>query len=507
MKLGTWYTSRNQKASTVVKVEPRLDQSLPSTIDILKAVVKLNKALDDKDWKTLFNSHSPFHAKLADPTYHTVNSNPPEDYKSAMTDKGSFNKRPLQLQTYGISTKVINTIKDNTYMTKPYMPGDDSRDNQMVPGWSIMTNKNLYHAGGIGDIVEDVHASTHKQDPYIGEVPVTVHKFSNDHIEVNYKDDLREVTTDKAPWSGVNHDPLHARQIGLMDYLTGNYDRHENNILIGKNTKENGYRPLLAIDHDRSFNYQYASITPHGSFKHSAMSMYLGDDAGYSHTDDDTHLAKWWGKNKHNIYDEMNRNLQAIKSEPYRDYIRKNFDDRFKAITDWTENADKHGDPKKGLFNLNSTQDTVPRRLRPSDPIKVAEILQALPKDKIEGMELLSDMYNDALKNNNAFGAFGPHPHATALESAVTTLAKQMTPSEFVKFYSRNEPNEKLKELKTDILMDMKNEPSKYATQLAEALRVNKELPEESKFLHGFWVSHIEKILSEHTSTSLREAQ
>ncbi len=492
--LTQWLTKRTEQASSPKEAVPEVRSYLPKTEDYLKHIIELNKALDNDDWERIRNNHAPEQANITDPTYHSVNSQLPESYTKMIQSKTTV----PGMQFKGISTKMVHKKGNDTFMTKAYHdarntkgPGYDQDPTDItqhtkvaregtiprvlpLAGWGIMTTKNLYHAGKIPHLVEDVHAGEVEHAPYVGKIPVTVHKFAKDYTTASHARDKIDV------------DPLHARQIGLMDYLTGNNDRHIGNLLISDHNNPKGYRSLIAIDHDRSFHYPSTEDSPIDTFGGSALSRY--SNAWKEHDDHhENQLAGWWKDNHKKIYEEMNRNLAAVKDPGYRKYLRQNFDDRFEAITKWAKGYDSEGD-NEGFF----TEGTVPpmegHRLHQASPVDVASIMDKLPEDKVKGAELLIDhLYEKE-------GALEPK-QISAIKQATLKLAQEMQPDEFTKFYSKMAPSDTTHFLKSDILMEMKNNPQRYSEQLKKVIKVNAQLPKESRFLNPFWEKHIKDAL------------
>ena len=480
MKLSAWYQKRNIKDSVAEKPK-QPDDTLPKTEDILKSIIELNKAMDIKDWKKIYTNHEPSQSKIVDPTYHIANSKPHPAYTELVKGKKNIHVSSPRLD--GIAPKVVHKLSKDTFMTKPYM-GPKPFGHVGLSGWGIMTTSNLYNASGLGDIIENVHAQTIKDKPYIGEVPVTVHNFAKGYTEV-----------DNAV-SRTNINPTHSRQIGLMDYLTGNFDRHSGNLMVGDTVDDSGYRPLMAIDHDHSFHYEETrergAESPKDSYEWSAMRRHLQDGMYGKEPKHDKHISNWWKDSKHDIYNEMNRNLQAVTDDNLRKYIRKNFDERYKKVSDWADSYDKTG---QGF--LKQTDKPILHKLHEVSDTHVNEVLKKLPTNKTSGMEILTDLFKEHTT---------PKQQAI-MKQAITKLAKLMTPSELLKFYARSDDDVGIKSTKKDILMDMKSNPEMYSQHLTEILKFNKSLPKASRFLNLFWEKHIEDSLNNKQKDSLKEAQ
>lgn len=498
-RFGVKPNSKTGKSSNVI---------CKSTKDIIKEELSLKKAVHDKDWSTILTDHSTEHEKLIDPTYHSVNSNVHQDYHKLVHGTDTVHDT-IPDAAEGISAKIIHKVGDNHFMTKPYF----SKENRKVPlsGWSIMTTHNLYKAGGLKDLVEDVGVTPVNKTQHKNPVHVTVHKFAKDYKNAaelprgGPKKNIKTPTVDLDAATIANPDlkeheavsvldnykninnanMLHARQIGMMDFLTGNYDRHGNNLLVSNQESYKG-RNLLAIDHDRSFNYLSIS-SPHEEYEKSAMARILGDHAGHKSDDHDHALSNWWKENKAEIYNEMNRNLNSISDHHLRKYVRRNFDQRYQMISDW---ADSYKDHKKSFFEKNIDSVISSHPLHHVDDESVQRVKDSLPENKLQALDIIFDQIKKPKEELDPKQIY-------AVQKIASDYLMDMPDKDVASFFSRDDSDQRIKTLKNDILMDMKREPEKHKSKMQHLIRVNQDLPEGSKFLNPFWEKHLAEVLSD----------
>lgn len=487
-----WYDDRlNQTGSTESE-----EKVLIPTKDFIKNLVELSKkiAKDDFDW--LKNFHEPKYAKMVSDEYHQANSKISDSYQKLLNDKKIY---PDINSQNGISPKLIHKIGDTHFMTKPYHTADRQHP---IAGWGILATNNLYHAGNIGHLVEKVGASS------LNKIPTTVHEFSKGYIpSVDIESDgPRAATKVKMPettkpvltsftddpslekpadikeYNNVaNIDPLHAMQIGTMDYLTGNHDRHGYNLLVSQGLNKDNHHSLLAIDHDRAFDYK--DLDPNEQYTNSAMRYHLGDNATVSKTEHDEKLSRWWNENKNNVYREMNRNLASIKDDSLRRYVRNNFDNRFENVSSWAKNYQK-GDP--GFFHSEHRVFPSSEPLQVFDPDQIKHIKDHLPKKPIESLSAMADMMADPEISNL---------QRTILKNVAYRVVDHINPDEFAKFLAKHADNSDVKKFKNDLLMEMKRNPKQYKEHFKKAVDFNHSLPRESRFLNPFWESHLIDLL------------
>jgi hypothetical protein len=308
----------------------------------------------------------------------------------------------------------IGDTDQHRFMVKPYhekiVPRARSWMHVPIQGWAEMTNQALYHAGQIGHLHQKVHvaevpmpaagaAAPKKRRPTLAQYRKTpdekiswdmlmAGKVKGDEGWVPHKTFAEfmneweqpaatpapEPEPTKAPALVIHMQPdvstvkwmrdfdpeerAGVKQIGLMDFLTNNLDRHQDNLLW-----DNANNKFLAIDHSRSFQYKGADkgmgLTPREKHERATtdqsdrISHYIG---GYSairrvdprppaHIDpskiendrwnqewDDT--LQWWKKTSPSIRKTMDERLLMIKDKNVRDHIKRNFDVRAAHLDD-----------------------------------------------------------------------------------------------------------------------------------------------------------------------------
>jgi GNAT superfamily N-acetyltransferase len=315
---------------------------------------ELNKAVDNKDWSKIANKHFEDGALTVNHKGHIEQSSVDPSYNHLLSAPQKF--KGHKLSGGGISAKMVHHMngyydeggdfvstpqKTNTFMTKPYHRIPESHTKSWVDkpilGWATMTTKNLFNAGGIGHLAEDVHTHEHEG------VPVTVHKFAKGYSPVATDETLHK--------KQINPDDL--QKIAIMDYLTGNNDRHSGNILTSNHQDDEGYHKPLAIDHERNFQYKkklnslggkYRPIdeseTPQAFMQRPGMNHVKHQARWFSHEEP----VNWWGQNKHKIKNQMEAELAHINDEGVRNHVRDNFNHRWEKLSSWAD-------------NLNSSQD------------------------------------------------------------------------------------------------------------------------------------------------------
>jgi GNAT superfamily N-acetyltransferase len=353
-----------------------------------KAQEHLLKALHPHEWKAFLSSHIPRYGSIVDHEPHAKRGgvdpgfqemlNSPETHRAhtVVTDLQQLGEKTGG--DAGITNKLIHKNVDTrdgvrTFMMKPYHraaeKGTEYMASMPIFGWSTMATKSLFRAGGISHLAEDVRTHIHNT------VPVTVHKFAEGYQSVSAAH--RNETGGAAP----NYNPLQLHQIGVMDYLTGNIDRHGNNLLVSHGKNQHGYHDLLAIDHDRNFQYhinpkgmsmlptsnmetlQYVfnGIHDHPShyLKHRALNSVRERTPNWYHSGGA--LREWWLKNRDGIGKAMDRHLEYVKDETMRNHIANNFRERFGQINKWADTPELH--EKFNLFDKQLPMQTKHHRL------------------------------------------------------------------------------------------------------------------------------------------------
>jgi hypothetical protein len=232
------------------------------------------------------------------------------------------------------------------WMVKPYHEshsGTEHVAHYPMAGWSELTSQALYHAGGIGHLVQHSHATMHpladEHQPFvaIGFHPTLTNaasKFGSEHL---YPESFFGDASKPARPTRMYDD---AAKITFMDFLTNHQDRHGSNLLWGW---EGHHEPqnlrVLAIDNAGAFQYK----APHQNgahpkdnrdhlldyFMHSGGIESLGR-SGMGPWDDEHvgHAAAWWQENSPFVRQEFEHHLEAIRDGKVRRHLSKSFNDR-----------------------------------------------------------------------------------------------------------------------------------------------------------------------------------
>lgn len=479
MSINNWIAERFNKTS------PSIEELSPSVVsrstkEIIAEEIALQKAVKEDDWAILAEDHRGA-ADVLDHTYHSINSDISPKYNKAMFS--GINSISKEKNPDGVSKKLVHKIDDDTFMTKAYSANRTTQtvraEDIPLAGWAIMTSKNLYHAAGLKDLCEDVGTKLSKTKGSQEEIPTTVHKFSKGYIPV------REALDRDAPNKDIarsnTHDRLQARQIGVMDFLTGNEDRHGGNLMISMDSREDGKRNLLAIDHDNSFIYRDQSM--YDSYSRSAMHGYLKDSILQKKEADG--LASWWTKSKGSLLDEMNNNLNSVKDRSTRIHLRENFTNRHNHISKWAE-AHLKGEDTEGV-HWPKGKVVEAHKFGQVGKQDIKTIKDSLPDNKEAALEMLMDLS----KKSPSDGGHGEH--IFAVKTVAMELLDDMPPSDVIRFFGRNHHENRINAIKKDIIDIMIENHDKHRFNLISILEANKALPKESKFLNEFQSMAIRK--------------
>lgn len=310
----------------------------PSVASVLNKFYSLKKAFHPKLWNVMAMGHNPRGADTVDFDKQAKLMAPiSPDYKAAAEHAANIPETQWpDFDSGGVSPKMVHREKEGSqiYMTKPYHRApehwDAHRTKHDAMGWAVGANRALYDASGIGHLCEQVQSYTHKG------VPSTVHPFEKGYTEAG----KTPVVSKMKALPKELHLPY--QQIGIMDFLTHNADRHTYNIML------NEHKQPLAIDHERSFQYIDDSIgSPHNTMSRVLANVLGGrHDKSYDiygnvniHLDemDTVPLAHWWNANKDKIQKAFASHLDCIKNEDVKKHIGESFSQRFGVISDWAK--------------------------------------------------------------------------------------------------------------------------------------------------------------------------
>lgn len=471
----------------------------------------LEKAVQKKDWNRITKKVNPDASLTVDHKPHMTQF-PVHSAYNQMLGYKDLEWPHHKLDENGISAKMVHEIDEGNgpelYMAKPYHKNIESATKSWVKnpilGWATMATKALFNAGKIGHLAEDV--STHEHEG----VPLTVHKFADGYQSKQWGGGQRH-----------NINPLELHQIGVMDYLTNNMDRHGGNILHDSTTNDEGYNQLLAIDHERNFQYhkriadshrnKSSDVAPHvrkespfSYIKGSHLDRYSKDaDTWYSHQD----LVDWWGQHGKKIKDELESQVENIKDESTRKHVRDNFNQRWHKMNNWTERL-KNDPENDDMYNLRSLHDSFEdaRNIPQEQPRITSKSLKSLPKNKKDALFAISDIINKK-------GKLTPKQHSL-LSSAMQETIAGMTPQEAGETFRSiiDNPYMSTSVIKKNPELDARqlmlrhfaepqgwvnNEPSYKYDHIHEMARTIDSLPSERKEILGHWADRYRRMLAE----------
>lgn len=374
-------------------------------------------SVDAASWKRILKHHTPEGEDLVSHKSHIQATPAPQEYQSLLSSPEKI-KSSKGIRN-GVSAKMIHDVplednKSMKVMAKPYHKKIESATRSWcknpIMGWATMATKALFHAGGIGHLCEDVSAHEHEK------VPLTVHKFAEDMIPVA---DAYQMGHDRI--SGkycADHDDV--LKIATMDFLANNGDRHAGNLLVDKDpatTDARGYNRILAIDHERNFQYhkpvkfkalKWAGIhgpavvkpneeNPYDYVKHSSLKALKAGFGGFEN------YLQWWKEKSPAIKEEFNKQLMYVNSPSLREHLKNNFDLR----AGWMDQFVQHVQDN-GLEYHEQAFDDLPgvrihQQYKPR-PEKVQKVLEKLPDEPRAAFDAIADWLHS--KNTAHYGDF-----------------------------------------------------------------------------------------------------
>lgn len=259
---------------------------------------------------------------------------------------------PLQpedadLHTTGrASPKLVYKTPGHKFIVKPYF----ENENQMA-GWNELTSQHLYNQIGIGHLHQKSFIASHGLG--YNTIPVVSIKteptLSIHQIE---KDDL------------LKKNPLaeqQAQQIGIMDFLTGNGDRHDHNLLV----KDGGIP--LGIDHANAFHYEsmpgaYSDIRDFNPTKMNGTDFHRYSGGGTTHLTESTWhptgkakyyntIRTWWPTVADKAHQAFQERLELVKDPVIKEHLQTGFNVRHNWLNNVAKNGPEHLDEqlKKAL--------------------------------------------------------------------------------------------------------------------------------------------------------------
>lgn len=464
----------------------------------------LEKAVDESSWKRVSGKHFEDGSITVNHKAHLEQPHAHDAYNKMLADPKVFKGKKDEMS--GISAKMIHTphgytenneftsyAEPDTYMTKPYHRKPESHTRSWVDkpilGWATMATRNIYHAGDIGHLIEDVSTQEHQG------VPVTAHKFEKDHATLALD---RSLMT-------KNVNPDERQKIATMDYLMGNNDRHAGNMLVSNSSNTEGYHGLKAIDHERNFQYKqplhkvsavsgfrdHQNDTPYNFMTRPSLSLLNRISNWHSHEE----TVDWWNKNKHKIKNQMEKELSHINDEDIRNHIRDNFNHRWEKLSNWADNLNSRQDFwNKDDFHGPFKDTRIIKRYTPKITSKFLK--DTFKGDPKEAISRISDIINRK-------GKLTPN-QTSVVKSGMEKVIDSLTPDQAVDLFSHAMENPKLKtqamknhNLQFDKLLlnrIAENNSPEHMTKLADHID---SLPEEKKGSLPEWSDYLRQKLAQ----------
>jgi hypothetical protein len=380
--------------------------------------------------------------------------------------------KPVKINN-GITAKMVHEVPEGKaadgslignaiIMAKPYHRKIESVTKSWVKhpitGWATITTKALFNAANAGHLAEDVYAHEHQG------VPLTVHKFAPNMRELNDANNMREL-------EHYTIDPNDIMKIGVMDFLTNNLDRHMGNLLVSSDpgdTDSRGYNRIMAIDHERNFQYAKTAKTHHAWSNPKRYEMHGGRPMWDEHGNirqgrkDNPHieapndyiehgratgrileiphnkphylgdLAEWWITHSPAVKQAMVHHLGAIKDEKLRQHIHDNFMNRANYMDRWA----KSGLESDELYDL-SELDSIDREGKPRGVSNSK--LQTVPVAQVRKIVEKADLSKPG-QTLDALGKWvsqykASSKHWNTAQELLDHLVERMTPDQLVKGY------------------------------------------------------------------------
>ena len=379
------------------------------------SVKDLQKGMQKEESDSLTSAHSADGSKVVDDSQHRIDFAAPKEYQDFI----SSDSKDSGLSEKGIEAKTVHKIGDDKFMTKPYH-SEISRcfstwAKHPITGWSSITTKALFTAGNEKRLCEDVSAHD------INGVPVTVHKFHKSATSMG-GDLLRHKDT--------HHNTNDIYKIGLMDYLSNNTDRHQDNILLDhENKMPTGEVPLVAIDHSLNFQYLEGINDKFGNdaktetpldYINSSVLKHLNNRSGINYKSN-SDLIDWWKSKAEPIKKAFVANLEHLKDEKLKDHMYKNFNSRWNTLNKWADKSASGEYSKETIDTLGHTDLHTPILSMP------ARKLTDLPQGHLEALGSVYDAVDKKKKLN--------YRQVSTARAAINEAVDKMNPKELAQLF------------------------------------------------------------------------
>jgi hypothetical protein len=204
-----------------------------------------------------------------------------------------------------------------------------------LAGWGEMTSQAMYHAAGLGHLHQHVHATNLniKEGPNTRNQPAVVVHFQPGKWRT-----LNEVKRNGKPKEADNFILKHGddlRKSYLLDFLTGNGDRHDENVLVGPEGQPQMINQAFAFrrddwTHPTDQEGDGEELEGTGEREPFNWSIFNSDHGLGLNANKDTH--DWWLQNKKPIVDTFYKHLDMIPDGHERTRRKAMFNYRVNAL-------------------------------------------------------------------------------------------------------------------------------------------------------------------------------
>ena len=325
--LEAGFNARHQWLDEAAKKEPEVFlQDLKKAVSAdtkLDPVIEPSIAQTDSDKKKFGRIHTALLTAHPKKLQENVDS-----FERNINNPNSIVK-PLKGDLDGIEHKSLVKHGTQKYLLK----GANTEWNP-YSAWSELGSQKLYNSAGIPELHQDVHATKlhiKQGDNLNTQDAIAIHFKPGKWQTLSELQDksltkLKKFREEKAP---------ELRKIYLMDFLQGQGDRHDQNLLIGPNNQVQAIDNSFAFKHDNQSNPKDQEEETEGLGKNKAFNWnHFNNNNAISfmghQIDAKTHA--WWLQNKKNIVDAFNEHLDLLPDKQHRDNIRANFNHRVAAV-------------------------------------------------------------------------------------------------------------------------------------------------------------------------------
>lgn len=215
------------------------------------------------------------------------------------------------------------------FMVKPY-----AEEIHPTSGWAEGTSQAIYHAGGIGHLHQQSFVAPHGHGPSMAPALVIHIEDAVPSNHINLSEQLK-----KRPETAED-----ARRIAMMDFVSGQSDRHSGNLMVRPDGSP------LVIDNATAFEYP-------GVLAHYDIPAFLknSNDTGPRNLGAALSKSKlptnanrwdgyhptfaWWKKAAPDIKRAFEERLDMIRSPMVAEAAREGFDKRAAKLDEWADGA------------------------------------------------------------------------------------------------------------------------------------------------------------------------